>query len=186
MTAQELQRETERLARQLDKLSRENNNRQMADAARALQQAAQNMQQQSQGGTPGQQQQAAQQALEQLQRAQKMLNQGRGGSMEDRLAQVQQQAIEFPFRTEDGGEIIDAPRHLLAELRRSAVSTDQPKELVLLSGPSSVYRLGLCAAVPVLLFAIVAAREANTAGTEVDERRLADVAEQVIVADAPN
>src|SRR5262245_4454567 len=40
MTAQELQKETERLARQLDKLSRENNNRQMADAARALQQAA--------------------------------------------------------------------------------------------------------------------------------------------------
>src|SRR5215471_14540049 len=33
MTAQELQKETERLARQLDKLSRENNNRQMADAA---------------------------------------------------------------------------------------------------------------------------------------------------------
>ena len=63
------------------------------------------------------------------------------------MAQVQQQAIEFPFRTEDGGAVIDAPRHLLAQLRRSAVSTDQPKGLVLLSGPSSVYRLGLCAAV---------------------------------------
>jgi hypothetical protein len=63
------------------------------------------------------------------------------------MAQVQQQAIEFPFRTEDGGEIIDAPRHLLAALRRSAVSSDQPKGLVLLSGPPSVYRLGLCAAV---------------------------------------
>jgi hypothetical protein len=63
------------------------------------------------------------------------------------MAQVQQQAIEFPFRTEDGGEIIDAPRHLLAALRRSAVSTDRPKGLVLLSGPPSVYRLGLCAAV---------------------------------------
>jgi hypothetical protein len=60
---------------------------------------------------------------------------------------VQQQAIEFPFRTEDGGAVINAPRHLLAELRRSAVSTDQLKGLVLLSGPSSVYRLGLCAAV---------------------------------------
>jgi hypothetical protein len=63
------------------------------------------------------------------------------------MAQVQQQAIEFPFRAEDGGEIIDAPRHLLAALRRSAVSTDRPKGLVLLSGPPSVYRLGLCAAV---------------------------------------
>lgn len=63
------------------------------------------------------------------------------------MALVQQQAIEFPFRTEDGGEIIDAPRHLLAALRRSAVSTDRPKGLVLLSGPPSVYRLGLCAAV---------------------------------------
>ena len=52
MTAQELQKETERLARQLDKLSRENNDRQMADAARALQQAAQNMQQQAQSGSP--------------------------------------------------------------------------------------------------------------------------------------
>ena len=63
------------------------------------------------------------------------------------MALVQQQAIEFPFRTEDGGAVIDAPRHLLAALWRSAVSTDQPKGLVLLSGPSSVYRLGLCAAV---------------------------------------
>ncbi|MBI3356853.1 MAG: hypothetical protein HY038_08800 [Nitrospirae bacterium] len=63
------------------------------------------------------------------------------------MALVQQQAIEFPFRTEDGGEIIDAPCHLLAALRRSTVSTDHPKGLVLLSGPSSVYRLGLCAAV---------------------------------------
>ncbi|RPH76632.1 MAG: hypothetical protein EHM80_14230 [Nitrospiraceae bacterium] len=63
------------------------------------------------------------------------------------MAQVQQQAMEFPFRTEDGGEIIDAPRHLLAELRRSAVSSDRPKGLVLLSGSPSVYRLGLCAAV---------------------------------------
>ena len=63
------------------------------------------------------------------------------------MALVQQQTMEFSFRTEDGGEIIDAPRHLLAALRRSAVSTDRPKGLVLLSGPSSVYRLGLCAAV---------------------------------------
>src|SRR6058998_1175232 len=50
MTAQELQKETERLARQLDKLSRENNDRQMADVSRALQQAARNMQQQAQSG----------------------------------------------------------------------------------------------------------------------------------------
>jgi hypothetical protein len=63
------------------------------------------------------------------------------------MALIQQQAIEFPFRTEDGGAVINAPRHLLAELRRSAVSTDQPKGLVLLSGPPSVYRLGLCATV---------------------------------------
>ena len=47
------------------------------------------------------------------------------------MALVQQQAIEFPFRTENGGAVIDAPRHLLAALRRSAVSTDQPKGLVL-------------------------------------------------------
>ena len=60
---------------------------------------------------------------------------------------VQQQAIEFPFRKEDGGEVISAPRHLLAELRRSVVSPDLPKGLVLLSGPSSVYRLGLGAVV---------------------------------------
>ena len=63
------------------------------------------------------------------------------------MALMQQQTIEFPFRTEDGGEVIDAPRHLLAALRRSAVPAEQPKGLVLLSGPSSVYRLGLCAAV---------------------------------------
>jgi hypothetical protein len=63
------------------------------------------------------------------------------------MALVQQQAIEFPFRTEDGGEIIEAPRHLLAALRRSAVSTDRPNGFVLLSGPPSIYRLGLCVAV---------------------------------------
>ena len=63
------------------------------------------------------------------------------------MALVQQQAMEFPFRTENGGAVIHAPRHLLAALRRSAVSTNQPKGLVLLSGPPSVYRLGLCAAV---------------------------------------
>src|SRR3989454_227028 len=92
MTAQELQKETERLARQLDKLSRQNNDRQMADVSRALQQAAGNMQQQAQSGNPQQQQQAAQQALEQLNRAQRLLNQGRGGSMDERLAKLQEQA----------------------------------------------------------------------------------------------
>jgi diguanylate cyclase (GGDEF)-like protein len=35
--------------------------------------------------------------------------------------------------------------------------------------------LGLCAAAPVVLFAIVAAREANSSGAAVDERRLTDV-----------
>ena len=35
--------------------------------------------------------------------------------------------------------------------------------------------LGLCAAVPVVLFAIAAAREANSAGAELDERRLTGV-----------
>jgi hypothetical protein len=34
---------------------------------------------------------------------------------------VQQQAIEFPFRTEDGGAVIDAPRHLLAALLTGAI-----------------------------------------------------------------
>jgi len=63
------------------------------------------------------------------------------------MALMQQQAMELPFRTEDSGTVIDAPRHLLAALRRSAVTSEQPKGLVLLSGPSSVYRLGLCAAV---------------------------------------
>jgi len=63
------------------------------------------------------------------------------------MALVQQQTMEFPFRTEDGGVVIDEPRRLLAALRQSAVSTDQPKGLVLLSGSPSVYRLGLCAAV---------------------------------------
>lgn len=63
------------------------------------------------------------------------------------MAQVQQQAMELPLCTDDGSAVIEAPRHLLAALRRSAVSADQPKGLVLLSGPSSVYRLGLCAAV---------------------------------------
>jgi hypothetical protein len=35
--------------------------------------------------------------------------------------------------------------------------------------------LGLCAAVPVVLFAMVVAREANSTGAEVEERRLSDV-----------
>ena len=35
--------------------------------------------------------------------------------------------------------------------------------------------LGLCAAVPVLLFALIAARDANSAGAGVDERRLGDI-----------
>src|SRR3954464_9889965 len=35
--------------------------------------------------------------------------------------------------------------------------------------------LGLCAAVPVVLFAIAAARQANSAGAELDERRLTGV-----------
>src|SRR5262245_66430287 len=63
------------------------------------------------------------------------------------MALVQQQTMELPFRTEEGGGVIDAPRHLLAALRRSAVSNDRPKGLVLWSGSPSVYRLGLCAAV---------------------------------------
>ena len=109
MTAQELQKETERLARQLDKLSRENNDRQMADAARALQQAAQNMQQQAQNGNASQQQQAAQQAQEQLQRAQRLLSQGRGGTMEERLAKAQEQAKKL---TEQQRKIADETQQL--------------------------------------------------------------------------
>jgi diguanylate cyclase (GGDEF)-like protein len=35
--------------------------------------------------------------------------------------------------------------------------------------------LGLCAAVPVLLFALIAAREASSAGAGIDERRLVDI-----------
>ena len=37
------------------------------------------------------------------------------------MALVQQQTMEFPFRTEDSGVVIDGPRRLLAALRRSAV-----------------------------------------------------------------
>src|ERR1051326_3520974 len=92
MSAQDLQKETERLARQLDKLSREKKDRQMADVSRAFQQAARNMQQQGQTGNAQQQQQAAQQALEQLNRAQRLLNQGRGGSMDEQLAKLQDEA----------------------------------------------------------------------------------------------
>jgi len=63
------------------------------------------------------------------------------------MVQAQQQVMELPFHTADGSAVIEAPRHLLAALRRNAVSIDQRKGLVLLSGPPSVYRLGLCAAV---------------------------------------
>ena len=41
MTAEEIRRETERLARQLDRLSRERNDPQMAEVGRALDQASQ-------------------------------------------------------------------------------------------------------------------------------------------------
>jgi len=89
--AQEIQRETERLARQLEKLSRDNNDRQMADVGKALQQASQNMQRQSQGGNAQQQAQAAQQALDQIKRAQQMLSNSQTGNVQERLAQMQEQ-----------------------------------------------------------------------------------------------
>src|SRR5262245_36920660 len=131
MTAQELQKETERLARQLDKLSRENNNRQMADAARALQQAAQNMQRQAQGGNSSQQQQAAQAAQEALQRAQRLLSQGQGGTMEERLAKAQEGAKKL---AEQQKKIADQAQQLAqnpgaqAEARRQAQEINQQKD----------------------------------------------------------
>src|SRR3989442_5949281 len=131
MTAQELQKETERLARQLDKLSRENNDRQMADVSRSLQQAARNMQQQGQSGTPQQQQQAAQQALEQLQRAQRLLTQGRGGNMDQQLAQLQQQAKRL---REQQNKIADQAEQLAAspnnDGKRRAQEINQQKDPV--------------------------------------------------------
>src|SRR2546426_89574 len=45
------------------------------------------------------------------------------------MALVQQQAIEFLFRTEDGGAVIDAPRHLLSALRT------YDARFVILAGP---------------------------------------------------
>lgn len=63
------------------------------------------------------------------------------------MALVAQQTIDFPSRTEDGGVVINTPRHVLAALRRSALPGEPPKGLVLLYGHPAVYRLGLCAAV---------------------------------------
>src|SRR3989454_2937568 len=131
MSAQDLQKETERLARQLDKLSRENNDRQMADVSRALQQAARNMQQQAQSGNAQQQQQAAQQAMEQLNRAQRMLNQGRGGNMDDQLAKLQEQAKKLK---EQQGKVADEAQQLAAnpgspaDARRRAQEINQQKD----------------------------------------------------------
>ena len=86
MTAEEIRRETERLARQLDRLSRERNDPQMAEVSQSLQQAAQNMRN-AQNGTSQQQQQAAQEALEELQRAERMLSGAQGGTPEERFGE---------------------------------------------------------------------------------------------------
>ena len=91
MTADEIRRETERLARQLDRLSRENNDPQMAEVGRALNQAARNMRQ-AQNGTGQQQQQAAEEAMEELERAENLLSGAQGGSLEEQLANLQRQA----------------------------------------------------------------------------------------------
>jgi len=130
MAAQDLQKETERLARQLDKLSRENNDRRMEDASRALQQAAQAMQQ-AQSGSPSQQQQAAQNAQEQLQKAQQLLSQGKNGSMEDRLAKVQEQSKRLK---DEQSKIANETQQLAnnpgnsADARRRAQEINQQKD----------------------------------------------------------
>ena len=87
MSAEEIRRETERLARQLDQLSRERNDPQMAQVSQALEQAARKMQQ-ARNGSSQQQQQASEQALEQLERAERLLAGTQGGTMEERLAKL--------------------------------------------------------------------------------------------------
>ena len=129
MTAEEIRRETERLARQLDRLSRERNDPQLAEVSESLNQAAQNMRQ-AQNGTAQQQQQAAEEALEQMQRAQELMSGAQGGTVEERLANLQREANDL---VEQQQEIADQTERLAADPRndaerRSQQITDQKDE----------------------------------------------------------
>lgn len=63
------------------------------------------------------------------------------------MATATQPFLDFPSQTHQGAPIISTSSHLLAALRKSALPTDPPSGLVVLSGHSAVYRLGICAAV---------------------------------------
>ncbi len=131
MTADEIRRETERLARQLDRLSRENNDPQMAEVGRALDQAARNMRQ-AQNGTSQQQQQASQEAMDELERAENLLSGAQGGSLEEQLANLGQQAGRL---AQQQREIADQTGTLAADPetdaeRRAAQVTEQKEEAV--------------------------------------------------------
>ncbi len=131
MSADEIRRETERLARQLDRLSRENNDPQMAEVGRALDQAARNMRQ-AQNGTGQQQQQPAQDAMDELERAENLLSGAQGGSLEEQLAELQRQAGRL---ADQQREIADQTGRLAADPqtdleRRAAQITEQKEEAV--------------------------------------------------------
>ena len=128
MTADEIRRETERLARQLDRLSRERNDPQMAEVGRALDQAARNMRQ-AQSGTSQQQQQASEQAIDELDRAQRLLAGAQGGSLEERLANLERQVRELADQQRG---IADQAERLAADQndaeRRTAQITEEKNE----------------------------------------------------------
>ncbi|HSN04590.1 MAG TPA: hypothetical protein VLS44_06370 [Nitrospira sp.] len=63
------------------------------------------------------------------------------------MATARQPLLNFPSQTHQGAPVIGTSSHLLAALRKSALSTDPPNGLVVLSGHPAVYRLGTCAAV---------------------------------------
>ena len=131
MTADEIRRETERLARQLDRLSRENNDPQMAEVGRALEQAARNMRQ-AQNGTSQQQQQASEEAMDELERAENLLSGAQGGTLEERLANLQREAGQL---ADEQRQISDQTERLAAEpdtdtARRTAQITEQKVEAV--------------------------------------------------------
>ena len=131
MAADEIRRETERLARQLDRLSRENNDPQMADVGRALEQAANNMRR-AQNGTSQQQQQAAEQAMDELERAENLLSGAQGGSLEEQLANLERQAGRL---ADQQREIADQTGRLAADPetdaeRRAAQITEQKQDAV--------------------------------------------------------
>ena len=63
------------------------------------------------------------------------------------MATATQPSLDFPSQTHQGAPVIGTSSHLLAALRKSALPADPPNGLVVLSGHSAVYRLGICAAV---------------------------------------